>query len=225
MTGSSEAERVTVVLVDDHALVRAGTAELLEREPDIEVVGQAGSGEEALPLVAERRPAVVVVDVQLPGMSGIDVVRALGERAPETRALVVSAYDDYPYVAAALEAGASGYLLKTASAEELVGAVRMVARGALVLEASVSRRLTRRWHDDSGPAPIDLTPRELDVLGLLAEGRANKQIAHALGLSLRTVEGYVSTILAKLGVSSRTEAALYALAHHLVDHSRAGGGR
>jgi len=206
---------VRVVLIDDHALVREGTLQLLEQDPDVEVVGQAGSGEEGLRLVEKTRPDVALVDINLPGMSGLDFARAIVDRYTEVRVLIVSAYDDYAYVTEALEVGVGGYLLKTASGRELLDAVRAVAGGVFVLDRAVSSRLSRR--PPSGPPGVaTLTPREVDVLGLLARGLANKHIAIELGLGLRTVEGHVSNIFAKLGVASRTEAVLYALSHRLV---------
>jgi len=206
---------VRVVIVDDHALVREGTVQLLKQTPDLEVVGQAGSGEEALGVLELLRPDVALVDVNLPGMSGLDLTRLVAVSLPMTRVLILSAYDDYAYVAEALEIGVGGYLLKTASARELVDAVRSVADGVFVLDRAVSSRLTRRLQKDSAKVGA-LTPRETDVLELLARGRSNKQIASHLGLGLRTVEGHVSSVLAKLGVQSRTEAVAYALTSRLV---------
>jgi len=208
---------VRVAIVEDHALVREGTAQLLEREGDIVVVGQFASAEDALERLGEIRPDVMLVDVELPAMNGITLARASAERAPETRVVVLSAYDNYAYVVEALEAGVAGYLLKTASSRELAQAVRTVAGGALVLDEAVSRRLAGRWRGEAGGLPGELTSRENDVLRLLGEGLSNKQIAARLELGLRTVEGYVSNVLAKLGVASRTEAALYAVSRRVVD--------
>lgn len=203
------------MVVEDHALVREGTAELLERDPDLMVVGQAGSAEEGLALLGDLRPDVALVDVELPGLNGIALARAIAEQFPQTRVLILSAYDDYAYVIGALEVGVVGYLLKTASARELADAVRTAAGGALVLDQAISRRLTRRWRSGPGSSTAALTARETDVLRLLARGLPNKQIASELGLGLRTVESHVSNVLGKLGLSSRTEAALYAVSHHV----------
>ena len=178
------------------------------------MVGQAGSGEEGLSLVEATRPDVVLVDINLPGMSGLDFARAIAGDT-EVRTLIVSAYDDYAYVTEALEIGVGGYLLKTASARELLDAVRAVADGVFVLDRAVSGRLSKRRRAEPAGAGA-LTPRELEVLALLAKGLANKHIATELRLGLRTVEGHVSNIFAKLGVTSRTEAVLYALSHRLV---------
>jgi len=210
---------VRVVAVDDHALVREGTLQLLDHEPDIEVVGQAGTAEEGLSVLGRTRPDVALVDVNLPDASGLDLARTAAARYPEVRILLVSAYDDYAYVTEALEIGVAGYLLKTASARELLDAVRAVADGVFVLDKALSGRLVQRWRD--GPAGLQgaraLTPRETDVLSLLARGLSNKQMATELGVGLRTVESHVSAVLAKLGATSRTEAVLAALAQHLVD--------
>ncbi len=206
---------ITVVIVEDHGLVRAGMRELVDAEADMRVVGEAGDTDEGLELVTSRRPDVALVDLQIPGAGGVELLRAMSTAAPEVHALVVSAYDDYAYVTGALEAGAIGYLPKTATRVELLDAIRTVAKGTMVLGHEVARHLQRRWRDPGLPA-VELTQRELDVLRLVAKGCANKEIARDLGLGLRTVEGYMSTVLAKLGVTSRTEAALWAVEHHIV---------
>ncbi|HXR22264.1 MAG TPA: response regulator transcription factor [Acidimicrobiales bacterium] len=206
---------IRVVIVDDHALLREGTIQLFELQAEVEVVGQAGSGEEGLELLGRLRPDVALIDVHLPGMSGLALARAAAASLPGVRVLMVSAYDDYAYVAEALEIGVGGYLLKTATARELVDAVRAVADGVFVLDQALSSRLTRRRR--SGPlAAGTLTRRESEVLGVLARGRSNQQIAAELGLGQRTVEGHVSSVLGKLGVASRAEAVAYALGHRLV---------
>ena len=208
---------VRVFIVDDHALVREGTVQLLQHAPDLEVVGQAGSGEEAVSALETLRPDVALVDVNLPGISGLELARLTSTTHPDMRVLIVSAYDDYAFVAEAIEIGVGGYLLKTASAKELVDAVRAVADGVFVLDRDVSSRLTRRSRNGTTTSKL-LTPRETDVLDLLAQGRSNKQIANELGLGLRTVEGHVSSVLSKLGVQSRTEAVAFALGSRLITH-------
>ncbi|MDE3065593.1 MAG: response regulator transcription factor [Acidobacteriota bacterium] len=206
---------VRIVIVEDHALVREGTVQLLRQVPDLDVVGEAGSGEDALRVLEELRPDVVLVDVNLPGMSGLELARRVAASLPDVRVLIVSAYDDYGYVAEAMDVGVGGYILKSASARELVDAVRAVADGVFVLDRAVSGRLSRRAR--SGATSVGaLTPRETEVLTSLARGRTNKQIAVELDLGLRTVEGHVSNVLAKLGVQSRTEAVAFALGQHLV---------
>jgi len=203
-----------VVLVEDHRIVREGTRQLLEQDPSIRVVGEASTGEEAVRLALNLKPAVMLVDVQLEGMNGIDVIRTVARSAAPVRCVVLSAYDDYVYITEAFEAGACGYLLKTISAAELVGAVRAAAAGATVTDERISQRLMERWRSKR-PIVEQLTPRETGVLRLLVKGSSNKEIAEALGVGLRTVEGYVSNILAKCGVRSRTEAVLFALSHNL----------
>ena len=206
---------IRVVIVDDHALVAEGTRQLLESETDIRVVGEARTGEAGLSLLERLAPDVMLVDINLPGMSGLELARSAAGSSANVAVLIVSAYDDYAYVAEALEIGVASYLLKTASARELVDAVRAVADGVFVLDRAVSARLVRRRRPGSAGA-TQLTEREADVLRCLTRGRSNKQIASELGLGLRTVESHVSNVLAKLGVASRTEAVAYALGHRLV---------
>jgi DNA-binding NarL/FixJ family response regulator len=205
---------VTVVLVEDHRIVREGTRQLLDHDASIRVVGEARTGEEAIRLALDLKPSVMLVDVQLEGMNGIDVIRTVARIANQVRCVVLSAYDDYVYITEAFEAGACGYLLKTVSAAELVGAVRAAAAGATVTDERISKRLMERWRSKR-PTTERLTPRETDVLRLLVKGSSNKEIAATLGVGLRTVEGYVSNVFAKCGVRSRTEAVLYALRHNL----------
>lgn len=213
-----------VLIVDDHALVREGTRELLQKDGLIDVVATSGSAEDAL-LVLETTPVdVALVDVNLPGRSGLDLAQRLAATHPLIRVVILSAYDEYAYVAKALEVGVAGYLLKTASAQELINAVHAVFDGVFVLDHEISTRLTRQ-RDQVNGGVAGLTPRESNVLELLAQGRSNKQIASQLELGTRTVEGYVSNVLAKLGVASRTEAVTHAISHHLVtapsyDHPR-----
>ncbi len=221
---SSDSDRtgIRILVVEDHALVREGTAGLLDREPDLTVTGQASSAEQALELLSELLPDVALVDVNLPGMNGIALAQSIARQYPQTRVVILSAYDDYAYVIGALEAGVAGYLLKTASARELCDAVRAAAGGALVLDHAISMRLTKQWRTGpTGPAAA-LTARETEVLRLVAQGLPNKQIASQLGLGLRTVESHVSNVLGKLGLNSRTEAALYAVSHDLPSASRPG---
>lgn len=208
-------DRISLVIADDHTLVREGTRRILEREPDLEVVGEAGTGEEAARLVAQLSPDVLVMDLRMPGWNGIETTERMRARGAPTRVLMVSAYDDDEYVAAALRAGVAGYLPKTAPAARLVDAVRQVHAGHVVLEAEMTGRVARALRDTSGA--VALSSRELEVLRLVAQGLRNKEIAHRLLISLRTVEGHMQGIFAKLGVGSRTEAILAAASHHLVD--------
>jgi DNA-binding NarL/FixJ family response regulator len=208
---------IRVLIVDDHAVVRAGTRRILEESPDIQVVGEAGDGLEAVELARRAQPDVVILDVRLPGQSGVAAVRDI-VALPGTRVLIFSAYEDDDYVLAAMRAGASGYILKTAPLRELPEAVRAVHRGETVLHPAITRRIARLWAQRP-PSPYQgrqLTPREAEVLRLVAQGLRNREVAQRLGLSRRTVDGHLAAIFAKLGVSTRTEAAMYAVTHHLV---------
>jgi len=203
-------DRVRLLLAEDHALVREGTREILERDPGLSVLGEAEDGPSAIALAEELRPDVVLVDLDLPILNGIEVIRRIRSRPDGPIAIVLSAYDDEDYVMAALSAGASGYLLKTAHAQELVAAIHAAARGETVLQGQVGRALVARVHRGGGQT--DLSDRELEVLRLAAHGARTKEIATALSVSARTVEGHLTAIFNKLGVSSRTEAVMYAAA-------------
>jgi DNA-binding NarL/FixJ family response regulator len=206
---------IRVVVVDDHALHRDGTRQILDAHPDLQVIGDASSGEVALALVNQLRPDVVLMDIRLPGINGIEVTRRLTRDHPDIRVLMVSAYDEDEYVRGALEAGAAGYLSKTAPGKELVQAVRAVAGGTSVLQSGLTARLigSSRQHD-RGVA--ELTERELAVLSLLAEGLRNREVAVRLGISARTVDRHCDNIYAKLGVGSRTEAVVRAISTKLL---------
>lgn len=215
--GRRETDGISVVVVDDHALMRDGTVQLFERTGDIHVVGESGTAEEGIALIERVLPDVAMVDVNLPGVSGLELARAVHDRLPDIAILVVSAHDDSAYVTEALDIGVDGYLLKTATGAELADAVRAVADGVFVLDRSISRRLVRRWREPARAADDSvLTAREIEVLNLVARGWPNKRVATELGLGVRTVEGHVSRMLAKLGLASRSEAVRYALDHHLV---------
>jgi DNA-binding NarL/FixJ family response regulator len=207
---------ITVVIVEDHVVVREGTRELFGREGDITVVGEASTVAEAVNLARQLVPTLMVVDIELPDQSGVEVVREVVATGLPVRCLMLSAHDDYVYVSEALAAGAAGYLLKTVSAVELVAAVRAVATGAVVVDESLSRRLAGRLRQPEQTPAASLTSRELDVVRALVRGYSNKEIAAELGVGLRTVESYVSNVLAKLGVRSRTGAIVYAIEHGLV---------
>jgi DNA-binding NarL/FixJ family response regulator len=208
-------EVIRVLVVDDHALHREGTRKILEPHPDLQVVGDADSAEVALALVNRLQPDVVLMDIRLPGMNGIEATRRIHERHPQVRVLVVSAYDDEEYLHGAMQAGAAGYLSKTAPGREFVEAVRAVAAGGSVLEPQLLARLLAPAQRLADPR-AGLTEREVAVLQLLADGLQNKQIAARLGISPRTVDRHCDSIYAKLGVRSRTEAVVRAIATGLV---------
>ena len=207
------ARRLTIVIAEDHTLVRDGTRKILEQVEGMEVVGDADRGDTAVEVARRLSPDVVILDVRLPGMNGIDATRKIVAERPATRVLIVSAYDDRQYVLEALRAGASGYLLKTAPSAELVDAVRAVGSGATVLQAEVSRSLAS---SDGDRLSLEPSPRELEILRLVAAGKPNKEIARDLGISARTVEGHLNSLFSKLGASSRTEALVVAVNRRLV---------
>jgi len=210
-----ESEVIRVLVVDDHALHRDGIRQILGQQPDIQVAGEAESAERALVLVNQLHPSVVLMDIRLPGMNGIDATRRIRRDHPGTRVLVVSAYDDEEYIRGALEAGASGHLSKAAPGRQLIEAVRAVDAGGTVIEPAVLNHLLAGT--SSAPLPAaQLTERELAVLELLAHGLHNKQVATRLGISRRTVERHCDNIYDKLGVGSRTEAVVQAISAKLV---------
>lgn len=206
---------IRVVLADDHAVVRKGIREFLEEGGDIAVVAEASDGVEALRLVKEERPDVVVMDIQMPRMTGVEATRRIKEQFPDVKVLVLTAYDNDPYIFALLQAGADGYILKTADAEDLVRAVRTVHGGGKALGPEVAEKVVRQLATGRPEGARDqvesLSPRELEVLRLAAKGLTNKAIGRALGISDRTVQGHLANIYGKLGVGSRTEAVTEAL--------------
>ena len=197
-----------VLLAEDHAVVREGTRELLERNPGITVVGEARDGAAAVDMAVRLGPDIVLMDLGMPVLNGIEATRQIVEAGPAgPRVLILSAYDDEDYVTAALEAGASGYLLKSAHAGEVIAALRAVASGQLVLDPGVARHIVRRR---AGIGHEELTRRELDVVRLAATGGRTRDIAEQLGVSGRTVEATFTNIFNKLGVMTRAEAIVYA---------------
>ena len=206
---------IRVLLVDDHAVVREGIRAFLQLQPDIEVVGEAEGGESALAVAAEVEPDVVLMDLLMPDGDGISALRHLRERQPGIQVLVLTSYIDDAQVFGAIQAGAAGYQLKDIQPEALADAIREVHAGRPALHQEAQARLMHRGQ--AAPPGSSLTPRERDVLRLLTEGFANKEIATRLLVSEKTVKTHVSSILAKLGVQDRTQAALAAVRQHLVD--------
>ncbi len=208
---------IRILLVDDHPIVRQGLAAVLEDQPDLEVVGSVGSADEAIRLAGRARPDVVLLDLEMPGLDGIEAIPRLSDAAPGMRVLVFTAYDTDERVRAALSAGASGYLLKGAPAEEIARGIRVVRDGGSVLEPLVAAKLIGRLSGAGSPAPAPaLSQREREVLRLVAGGQANKQIARTLGISERTAKFHVASILRKLDAENRAEAAARAIQQHLV---------
>jgi DNA-binding NarL/FixJ family response regulator len=212
-----------VLVVDDHAVVRRGLFNFLDSEPDLAVVGEAAGGEEALDLLARldsvgRLPQVVVMDLQMAPVNGIESTRRIRARYGDVEVVALTSFGEEERVHAALEAGASGYLLKDSDADDVARAVRAARRGELHLDPAVARRLTRSLRKGGRRATArELTTREREILRLLGAGKANKQIAAELSISERTARTHVSNILGKLGLSSRTQAALWAVREGLVD--------
>jgi DNA-binding NarL/FixJ family response regulator len=204
MTG----ETIRVVIVDDHAMLRAGLEQMLAGEPDLEVVGTASDGAQAVDVVRRLRPDVVLMDLQMPGVDGVSATRTIvGEELADV--LVLTSYSDAERIVGALDAGALGYLLKDAEPEEVLRGIRSVARGESPLNPRAARELLGARRTTSSSA-AELTPRESEVLGLVRQGLANKQIARRLGISERTVKAHLTSTFQRIGVVDRTQAALWA---------------
>jgi DNA-binding NarL/FixJ family response regulator len=201
-----------VLLADDHTVVRAGIRRILETAPDIRVVAEAENGKQAIEGIRATRPDVAVLDVRMPEASGIEVTKWIRENAPSTAALVLSAYDDDPYVLAVLQAGANGYVLKSADAEDIIRAVRSVHAGKSAVDPEIARKVLRSMSSASAAVqPERLTEREREVLVQVAKGQTNKAIGSALHISPRTVQGHLAKIFDKLEAESRTEAVMRAV--------------
>lgn len=210
----ADSKPIRVMLVDDHAVVRSGLSAFLLAFDDLEQVGEAGSGEEAVRLCGELRPDVVLMDMVMPGMDGVAATSAIREKCPDIQVIVLTSFGDKENVQAAMKAGAIGYLLKDASAEELVVAIRNAAAGRPTLAPDAARALIQATTEPAKPGS-DLTDRELEVLACMVEGLNNPDIADRLMVSHSTIKFHVSSILSKLGVASRTEAVALAVKHNL----------
>ncbi len=209
-------DKIRVLLADDHAVVREGTKELLEREEDLEVVAEAGDGKEAVQLAIRERPDVVVMDFAMPKLNGIEATRQIKAIAPAIAVLVLTAYDSDQYVFAFLEAGAAGYLLKDVHVGELIKAIRAVHAGESMLHPAIARKVINYFAQPVEKRGMEsaldqLTKRELGVLRLAARGMSNREIALELTISVRTVQTHLSNVFNKIGVGSRTEAVVYGL--------------
>ena len=218
--GTQTKEAIQIVIAEDHALVREGTRQILENHPGLEVVGEAEDGEEAVALVSRLKPNVVLMDIAMPKLNGIEATRLIKKDSPATSVLILTAYDDDQYIFALLDAGAAGYLLKSVRGDELAQAVRAVAEGESVLHPAIAAKVFKRYTESGKSATPEevepLTEREFEVLAMAAKGLSNKMIARELHLSDRTVQVHLSNIFGKLGVASRTEAVITALRRGLL---------
>jgi len=205
-------DTIRVILADDHAVVRKGIRDFLTESTDIDVIAEASNGDEAIALIDQHRPDVAVLDIQMPKRSGIEVCRHIRAEQWPVGILILTAYDDDPYVLAVLQAGANGYVLKTADADELVRAVHDVHEGKSALDPNIARKLMTQLSSQAAARPVEsLTAREMDVLKLAARGYTNKAIAAQLSISDRTVQGHLANIFSKLHVATRTEAVMRAV--------------
>ncbi len=215
MNDTKRPDPLSVYLVDDHELVRRGLRQLLENEPDISVVGEAGTVDEAIHRIPAVLPDVAILDTRLPDGSGIDVCREVRSRCPSVAALILTSYDDDEALFEAIMAGAAGFLLKQVRGDDLVEAVRRVAAGQSLIDPALTGQLLERLRrgSDSDPLLATLTPQERRILELIGQGMTNRQIAQEIFLAEKTVKNYVSSILAKLGLERRTQAAVFSVTH------------
>ncbi len=214
---------IRVLIADDHKVVRQGLRFLLSQEPGIEVAAEAADGIAALDAIRRLRPDVVLLDLFMPGLDGLAVLTALRQENLATAVLVLTSSQDDQHLVQAVRAGALSYLPKTAGVDQVIESVRAAARGESVLEPAATARLLRELRGPSADPLASLTPRETDVLKALAQGRSNREIARVLSVTEETVKSHVSSILAKLGLADRTQAAIFALQHHLVPLDQALG--
>lgn len=213
--------KIRILIVDDHIIFRTGLSSLIGREPEMEVVGEASDGLAAVGVAAELAPDIVLMDVSLPGLGGVDATRRIKEIRPETKVLILTVHEDEGLLLEAIRAGASGYVVKNAAESDLHNAIRTVCQGDMYIHATMTPALVKNL----SPKPVPqrrsldlLTPREVDVLRLLVRGNTNRQIAGKLSLSQRTVEGYRATLISKLNLKSRVDLINFAEEHGLLDN-------
>ena len=222
-TGKTSGQ-ISVLLVDDHAIVRLGLRTLINDTADIQVVGEAGTAQEALSQVEKLHPQVVLMDIRLPGEGGLEATRQISVRFPEVKVVMLTSFADEELVVSAIRAGAVGYLLKQVGNEEVLQGIRMAAQGKSVMDAATTGRLFARLRaserKEQEDAFRDLTERELEVLYEVGQGKTNGEIADSLHLSEKTARNYVSTLLEKLGLSNRIELATYAVKYHLSERMK-----
>ena len=212
-------EKISIVLVDDHDLVREGTRQYLERSPRLAVIGEAHDGLQAQTLMLEHQPDVAVVDIKMPNQGGIELTRWIRKELPATKIIVLSAYDDDPFIMAALDAGANGYVLKNTSPAKLIQAVETVIEGGSALDPAITTKVMGLLlsKQQGGGISAELSDREIGVLKLTAQGLTNRQIGQELDISNRTVQGHLRKIFSKLDVNSRTEAVTKAISLGIMD--------
>ncbi|OWR30573.1 DNA-binding response regulator [Saccharibacillus sp. O23] len=212
-------ELITVLLVDDHEMVRIGLAAVLDTEDDIEVIGEASSGQEGVRLAQQYKPDVVLMDLVMDGMDGIEATREVLKICPESKVIVLTSYLDDEKMYPVIEAGAFSYLLKTSRANEVADAIRAAVRGQSVLESQVAAKMMNRFRTPAAARALheDLTDREMEVLRLLAQGKSNQEIADELIIGIKTVKFHVTNLLSKLDVEDRTQAAIYAYKNGLAE--------
>jgi len=209
-------KKIRILLADDHPLVSEGTRRILEQHSHLAVVGTADNGEEALEMAERLKPDIAILDIRMPKLNGIEAVRKIQDSSPDTKAIILTAYDDDDYILALMEAGASGYLLKTSRPENIVDAVERVHEGNTVLDPEIITKVTKLWARRQDKTSNVLSNREAEVLQLAADGLRNKTIAEKLNISSRTVEGHFNSIYTKLEVNSRVEAILHGVSRNMI---------